>query len=216
VQGGLIRDHQPAFAGDEVLGGVKAEGGHVAHRPGVGPVVGRLDGVGAVLDQGEAVPGGDLPDQAHLAGLAGVVDDHHRLGARGDGVGDRRRVDVAGERVDVDEDGGRPDVDDDVGRGHEGHRRGDHLVARPDAQGVQGEVQTGRAGVEGDGIRDPQVVCHQALEPLRARTGAQPARPQGRYHFGDLVVTDQRGAVDQKGDLFGDGDCGCHRTLLGH
>ena len=65
---------------------------------------------------------------------------------------DEAGVDVVRPRVDVHEDGRRPAVADRVGGGDERVADRHHLVARADAQGVQGQVQGGRAARHGERV----------------------------------------------------------------
>ena len=92
-----------------------------------------------------------------------------RLGPRRDRGLDRGRVHRPGRRVDVDEDRGRPGVDDRGDRGDEGHRHGDHLVARPDPGREQREMQRRGARVHRDGV--PDAAVGREAPPRSARPG---------------------------------------------
>ena len=78
-------------------------------------LVGGHDALRRVLDDLEAVAGGNVHDGVHLAGDAGVVDGHDGAGPVGDGVLELCLVDVHGIRTDVDKDGGRAGQDDGGG-----------------------------------------------------------------------------------------------------
>ena len=61
----------------------------------------------------------------------------------------------------------------------------------------QREVQRGRRGIHGDGVRRADILAEFTLEASRARAGCQPPGPQGLHNFVDLFFAD-RGAM--KGD----------------
>ena len=63
------------------------------------------------------------------------------------------RVDVHRLRIDVGQDRRAAGVDDGIHRGTERKRRRDHLVARRSAGREHAQVQGGRAGIDGDGLR---------------------------------------------------------------
>ena len=73
-------------------------------------------------------------------------------------------IDVVRLRVDIDVDRSCPEQDDGLGGGDEGERRGDHLVAGPDAEGHEGDLE--RVGARGtsDGVADAEVAGDGALE----------------------------------------------------
>src|SRR5262249_24116096 len=73
-----------------------------------------------------------------------------------------------------------------------GERRRDHLVARPDAEGDEREVERGGAGRDGEHVLRLQVKAHARLELGGARPGRQPARPQRVGDGLDLLLADRR------------------------
>jgi hypothetical protein len=84
-----------------------------------------------------------------------------------------------------------PQVARHLHRGGEGQRGRDHLVARPDADGLQRQVQAGGGGVDGDGLQaTTQVVGKFLLEGLGLRPGRHPARAQRARHGIDLGLPD--------------------------
>jgi hypothetical protein len=82
-------------------------------------------------------------------------------------------------------------VDDHVrGRGPRDGRR-DHLVAGPDADREQREVQRGRTGRDREHILGLDVLGETPLELRGARPGRQPAGAQGLGDGLDLLVADR-------------------------
>jgi len=72
-------------------------------------------------------------------------------------------------------------------------RGGDHLVARPDAEGDERKMERGRAGRDGEHVFGLEVVAHPRLELGGARARCQPARSQRVRDGGDLLFGDRRG-----------------------
>ncbi len=86
------------------------------------------------------------PEPVVVGRVTGIVDRQDGPGPRSDRRGDGVRVDQERRRVDVGEARLGARVEDRIGRGHEGQRRSDRLVARPQTGG-------GRRAVEGRGPR---------------------------------------------------------------
>ena len=90
-----------------------------------------------------------------------VVDRENGAGLRGDLLGDVARIEVERVGLDVREHWRGVLVEHGVRRGDVRGRGDDHLVARPDAQRLQRDVQGRRAVADGDGVlgagvrRDP-------------------------------------------------------------
>jgi hypothetical protein len=104
--------------------------------------------VGCVLDDRD--PQGD--QRVEVGRLAREVDRDYRLRPIGDELGDSVGVDVQVGVADVGEDRGRARVDDHVrGRGP-GDRGRDHLVAGPDADGQESEVERRRSRRHGQHV----------------------------------------------------------------
>jgi hypothetical protein len=104
---------------------------------------------------------------------------------------DGGRVDVERDGIDVHQPRVGPQVARHLHRGGEGQRGRDHLVARPDADGLQRQVQAGGGGVDGDGLQaTTQVVGKFLLEGLGLRPGRHPARAQRARHGIDLGLPD--------------------------
>jgi hypothetical protein len=83
----------------------------------------------------------------------------------------------------------------------EGVRRGDHLVAGADAQGLEGEVQAGGRRVDGERLqaRVAEEGAEVVFEALRLGPGGEPAGTQRVDDLGDLGVADFRTGEGQEG-----------------
>ena len=65
---------------------------------------------------------------------------------------------------------------------------------RTDLADQQRQMQRGRAGVHGHGVRHPNVLCEALLEFANARTAGQPARAKGGDDVFDVGRVDRRTA----------------------
>ena len=79
-------------------------------------------------------------------------------------------------------------VRDGVDGRHEGHRRHDDLVARPEARRGADQVQAGRAVGDGERVARADVGGELALERLGLRAHAEPARAVDVGDDGDVVL----------------------------
>ena len=142
------------------------------------PVPGDLaaDGAGGVLDDAEiravrAIAKIDCRSQGmpiwcthRIARVRGVIAASISAG-----------IDVEGRRLDVDKHRRRAAVADDVGGGDEGVADRDHLVARPDAEGQQRQMQRRRAVRNGAGMRRADELRELPLEGRDLRSLRDPA-----------------------------------------
>ena len=141
------RQHAAVACGAHVLQRIEAESAGGAQRADHAPAYGRAHRLGRVLDHVQAAGLGHGGDGVHVGGIPGEVHGDHGTGARSDRVLEGGGVhQVLG--VDVHEDGHGTGHDDGPGRCHEAVGGGDHLIARPDAQGLEGEEDRVRARVE--------------------------------------------------------------------
>ena len=127
------------------------------------------------------------------AAQAAVVHRDHGLGAWRDGRLDRGDVDAHRGRVDVDQHHVGAQVAHHLGGGGEGVGGGDHLVARPDAQRLERQVQPRGGGVDGHRVQpvgSPRKASEVVFEALGLRAGGDPAGAQRVHHFGDLFLAD--------------------------
>ncbi len=137
------------------------------------------DGAGGILDHGQAVGSRDRQDRARSHGMP--IWCTHRI-ARVRGVTARPRaagsmLKVAG--IDVDEHRHGAAVADGVGGGDEGVADGDHLVAGPDADGQQRQMQRGGAVGHGAGVRRADRGGELRLEGRDLRALGDPAGQNG-------------------------------------
>ena len=181
------RQHAAVAGGDAPCGGGtrSRRRSRAAGRSAPRPAHERLaaDRAGRVLDHRQAVSPGDVEDGRQVARQADLVHGQDRPGPRRDRPLDQGGVDVVGPRVDVHEHRAGAAVADGVGGGDERVADRDHLVAGPDAEGEQGQVQRRRAARDGAGVRRADVRGELLLEgrdlrPLRDPAGED--RPAGR------------------------------------
>ena len=146
VQVVVVGEDHPALGGGELLVGVEAVHRRVAEGAELPAVVVTVDGLAGVLHDPQAVAPRDVHQRGDLCRIAKDVDDEDGLGARRDGRLHRRRIHVEREGIHLRAPGRGTRVEDDVGRRHERDRRGDHLVAGAEAQGMKAAVQAGGPG----------------------------------------------------------------------
>jgi hypothetical protein len=150
-QRGVVGGDHAAFAGRHVLGRVKRVAGR-APRPQRLAVERGAVRLARVLDDRQAVLGGDLGKRRHVGRLAEEMHRDDRARARGDLPLDAGRVDGVVDRVDVGEARRGAGVENAVCRSDKAEGRRDHLVAGADAVRQQRHVQRRRAGADGHGI----------------------------------------------------------------
>jgi len=145
--------------------------------------------MGSVLDHGEATTSGEAIDPGKVAGLPGVMDRKNGTGALGDSSldGSGRQVSIG---THIDQDWRGAEVDDNIGGGAEGEGGEDDLVAGTNAEGSQGEVKTGGAGVNRDGVTGIHVNGEGVLKAFDLGTCGDPARAEGVCDLGDLLFAD--------------------------
>ena len=108
-------------------------------------------GLGCVLIEIDAPLRGEPAEALDVEGVAVQVDRHDALGLLRDQRGDVVGVQGVVVQLDVSEDRSRAGQCDRVAGGGEGEGRHDDFVAGADAGGEETEVETGGAGVHGDG-----------------------------------------------------------------
>lgn len=149
-------------------------------------------GLRGILDHRNAMPVGDRQDRIHIGQPTVQMHRDDGPGARRDGALDHGRVDVEGPRIGIDQHRRCAGIADGGDRRDEGHRRGDHLIARPDAEGEQRQVQRRRARVQRDRLARPAIGGEAALEGLDARAGDIGAARQGLEHRGIEFLANAR------------------------
>ena len=196
-----LADQHPALRCREVLGGVEAEGDgsfhrsvtNVTYRP---APIHRRQRMRGVLEHVQPVRRSDIQDRVEVGRVAGIVDGEQdawaiaTLEGLADGLLEQGRIDVERVGLNIDQYRRRAEVLDHMHRRGERHRRREHRVARTDAPSGKGDVEGGGAGVDRQCSRRTHEIAKLIGELLRARSGRQPAGPQGVDHGLDLVIVD--------------------------
>ena len=139
-------------------------------------------GLGTVLDDRQSMALGDPHHPRHIGHPAVQVDRHDRRRARPDGRLDRLGVDASPHGIDVHEARAGSRQEDPHPRSGGRHRRGDHLVAVPDAAGAQRQTDRIRPRIDADAMRDPDVCGEALLELVQPLAEHQPAAGQHVTH----------------------------------
>ena len=181
IQRRAARRQHATVARGQQLARVEREAGDVAVRPAhtlPSPVPQQLaaDRAGRILDHRHAAALCDRQDRRELAWHAELVDDEDRPGPLRHRRFDERGIDVERVRGDIDEHRRRTAAADGVRRRDERMTDGDHLVAGPDAEGQQSEVQCGRAARHRARVRRADGRGELALEGGDLRTLGDPSR----------------------------------------
>ena len=132
-------------------------------------------GLAAVLDHREVMPRRNPFDRSHVGGLAVEMNRHDRAGPGSYGRNDAFRVDREANRIDVGEHGTRAGHHDRQGGVRCGERRGDHLIARPDAERAQHERDGVGAVADANGVRRASRGGEFRFERLDFRSQHEPA-----------------------------------------
>ena len=147
-----MRQHCAAFAGGELLVGIKAEDGQVAKAAGALALELGADGLAGVLDHDQIMAAGEARSASISAGMPKVWTTRM---ARVRGVMARSTaagIEVECHGVDLRKDWRGADLENRVGHGDKSEGGHDDLVALADAQRKQSEMQTGGAGADGYGV----------------------------------------------------------------
>ena len=107
----VVRGHDAALAGRDLLVRVEGEDGGRAVGADAGSPILRAERLTGVLDQGQPVPLAELAQRLELARVAEDVDRDDRAGPRRDRGFHRGRVEIERVRIDIGEDGRRALVD---------------------------------------------------------------------------------------------------------
>ena len=148
--------------------------------------------LGAVLDNRETVSIGDCANLFDLAGQSEDMDRDDRLGARCNRRLDCRWIEVKRDRVDFRESDIRSSLQHAVGRRNERKRRGDDLIAGPDASLHEAKMKTRCATRDRSRVFDANPVGESALEARPHRAERKHARAQHLEHELFLAWTDVR------------------------
>src|SRR3990172_1352750 len=165
--GAVVGNNDPGVARRaQVLGGIEAETADVAESAGSLTLVFRSMSLSCVLDDRDLRIAGHPREVLHGSRMSVEVDGDDGLGFLGEAGGDGPRVEVHGFLVDVGEDRPRAISGYGLGGGDEAERRRDHLVARSDPEGLQGEKQGVAAIRHATGRRNPTEGGELGLEQL--------------------------------------------------
>ena len=156
------------------------------------------DRVRGVLDDHQAVLPRRRAQRVEVRRLSGVVDRHDRARSRSDPAGGVLRIEAERLGVHVGED--RPPAGQlhHVRRRRPRQRRNDHLLAGFQVQERDGQVQSARGRVDGDGVLDVQALPEHRLEPRHLRPGRDPAGAERLDHLRHFFILDRRAAKRQK------------------
>ena len=145
----VVETDDAAVAAGDVLGVLEREAGEVAHRADRPAAGSAPPTIGAVFDQDQLVPIRQSLECIQIARVACQVDRDDRLGLGRDPPFDVRHVEIVGAGPQVGENGHGLLVQDADDGPDVGDRRGDHLIAQPDAGRRDGNVQRRRPGGAG-------------------------------------------------------------------
>lgn len=182
-------DHAPVAVSSQVFGRKKRKGSRHADSTGVPPVqgpaplrmarilatgagsvIGGTERLRAVLDNQEVVPVCDLHDPRHGSRLSKQMDRHDGFGPWGNCRLDAVGIDVKVAGFDIHKDRGSAAHFDRFGGSEKGEGRGDDLVALPHPGGTQGDEQGVGAGIDRDGMPDPDKSGYRGLQFLHLGT----------------------------------------------
>ena len=200
VQAVVVGHDHAAVAARDRLELVEAERAGRPEAADAAALVGRAEGLGAVLDERDAVTVGDRLELVDPGRAAEHVDDQDAGRARRDLRLDVGRIEIEG-LVDLGQDRRRARVHDRGDRGDVREARDDDLVAGADAQAEERDPQRGRAaavegervlhaGQLGDGLLDVMHLCPEGRVVGRP-VAAQVAALEDLHHLGGLLGSDQ-------------------------
>ena len=133
----IVGENHTAFAGGDLLIGIKGEDGHFAEGAGLFAFQLGAEGFTAILEDGEVVSFGDFADFVEVGGAAEGLDRHNGFGILGYFIFDFCGVDVEGFRVDIDKDGFCACHHNGIRGGDEGEGRDNDFVAGADSEGQE-------------------------------------------------------------------------------
>ena len=158
----VVEPDEPAVArGGDGVAPSEARHRDVGARAGARAAQPRIEHVATVLDHGEPVRVGDLPDAVPVGDVADEVRREDRPGPRSDHLLDAVHIDLVRVRLDVDERGHDPRLHERRDIGGERHHRGDDLVTGRQIEQVDRQAQRRRTRVDhhavtlGEQLGDP-------------------------------------------------------------
>ena len=177
-------DHA-TFTRGEVLVVLQADGAHGSHRSYGAAGYACARGLGAVLQDGDPVPFGDLGDSGHVGNRSGHVYGDDCLRSGRDVPFDVAGIEVEG-LVDIGQYGHGPEVHDgiDVGDPHEGGH--DHFGARAHVERGERHGQGRASAVGGQGETGTDVTGVRRFEPVDLAQRLDAIIPEGRSGLDDF------------------------------
>ncbi len=160
----IVCDDHTAFAGGDLFIGIEAKNPNVSEGSNFAAVELRAEGFASVFDDMEIVTASDFQDVGECGRTSESVHDDDGAGSRGDGFFDAGGIEIERVRIDINENGDGTLVAENVGDGDEGERWNDDFIAVGDAEGANAEMERGRAGTYGNGMRSANVVCEGVLK----------------------------------------------------
>src|SRR5215471_981597 len=119
------------------------------------------------------------------------MDGDDGAGARSDGALDGLRIDLKAIRLTIDENRASFEVQNNLTGGREGHGGENDFVTFGNADGGQGEMKSGGAGIEGDSVAATDIGGKLILEFEGAGTGGKPAALEDLNDRVDFVFFDE-------------------------
>ena len=163
---GVFADQHATTRGRDDLVPVKREDPVVAKGARRLALVGRAEALGRILDQGHAMFAAEGHDRVEVRGKAIEMDHDHRLDlwVFAESLRQRLWVHVPGLFIGVDEDRDRLLVNNRIGRRGKGQALAEDDVPRPDATGLERQVDRRRARGIGGARLGPDILRQLALE----------------------------------------------------
>src|ERR1044072_2327303 len=117
-----------------------------------------------ILDHLEAVTGGELAQRIHVSALPIKMDRHNRFCVRSNGVLNAFRIEIVRVWVWLDRDWLRPSVGNCQPGGNVRVGRNNNLVARPNSEGAQDQVQSLEPVAYTDAMSSSAISCKLCFE----------------------------------------------------
>jgi hypothetical protein len=141
----------------------------------------------------------EIENGIHVTGITGIVNGNYGPGAGSNRALEPRNVDVEGVGAAIDQDGSGFEIKDDLAGGSEGHSGEDDFVALLEVDGGEGEMQSGGARIDGDGVSGAEILRERGFKLLGARAGGQPSTLQDVHDGGDFLRTNGGAMKREKG-----------------
>ena len=147
-------------------------------------LLGGSKALSGILDDGQAMPGGNSIDCRKVGHLPKQAHGQDSLGMLGDGRLQERWIHVVGGGVDVHKHGFGSHLCDHFSRADPGKRNRDHFIARPDPQGPKCYLQTHGSTAGGDAVTHTDIICQHSFKLLNLGAHDELGRFQHLMHAG--------------------------------